>query len=90
MVSSAPQKNTTTLQTNVFVTEILRLLVTNKERSALPYTENNCQDQLHSPQSVSVSRSILQIRTCVISVTGEPGNNFSYPRESQTVDIYRS
>ena len=46
-------KNTTTLRPNVFLTEIHRLLVTNKGRSAFP-SANHCQGQLQPPQSVTV------------------------------------
>ena len=43
------------LQPNVFLILMHRLLVTNKERSVLPSTNTRkSQDQLQTPQSVSV------------------------------------
>jgi hypothetical protein len=46
-------QTTTALHTNVFLTRIHRLLVTNREVSAFP-SANDCQGQLHTAQLVSV------------------------------------
>ena len=49
-------RSTPSLQRNVVLTVIHVLLVTHKGKSATP-TANNCQGQVKTPQSVSVSQS---------------------------------
>jgi len=57
----------TALQPNVFLTLIHRLLVTNKERSAVLST-NKSKDQLQTPQSVSVRGDMNWIYVLEVSV----------------------
>jgi hypothetical protein len=60
-------QNTTAIQPNVFLTGIHRLLVTRKGRSSFP-SANNCQGQMQTPQSVSVSTFCPQLAVVIIVV----------------------